>query len=80
MHEKFQFINFHLLIQDVSIDDEKLISKVLEKNRRGQKKMITKIVCPFCFTSVAPQCRPGNKRLDLTNFNRHLTNIHGGQI
>ncbi|KAG4068646.1 hypothetical protein HA402_002337 [Bradysia odoriphaga] len=68
------------LLKDARIDDDKLITEVLERNRRGQKKMIQKIVCPFCFTSVAPQNRSGTRRWDITNFNRHLIKIHGQHV
>lgn len=65
-----QFYEFHCF-KDTTIDAKNLIARVFEKNRRGEEKVITKIVCPFCFTLVAPQLL-GSGRMSLQNFNRHL--------
>ncbi len=73
---KFIFI---FILQDKQIDDTKLITKVWDTNKRGVKRKMLKLVCPFCFSLLAPQRRPGTgrqgaSRWDVTNFGRHLSN------
>lgn len=71
---QLQIMNFP--VKGVTINEANLISTVLETNSDGQKKIVKKIVCPFCFNSLAPQRRQATKRWDVTNFNRHLTKTH----
>ncbi|KAJ6644234.1 hypothetical protein Bhyg_09201, partial [Pseudolycoriella hygida] len=69
----------------VPIYDENLVSKVWKKNRRGEKRIVSKILCPFCCSAITPQlrtnpqCRATGSRWDITNFNRHLVKLHTEQ-
>ncbi|KAJ6644236.1 hypothetical protein Bhyg_09203 [Pseudolycoriella hygida] len=59
-------------LQNVSVFEDTLLCKVWETNRRGEEKLITKIVCPFCSSTIAPQYQSKGRRWYVTNFNKHL--------